>query len=550
MIVPSLSSIFPDDATLRQNAIVDLGFLSPNTNASSLIDNSTFANTLQCAIATSNGLQNASCVQTCGNITDLFSSWPNFYTCSWYPALSEALNVNPNVSTGVSLGSLGIYSHQEELSSNISSSIATCLADYCQSSSQCQVLDSSKACSSTNLISVNGSSKTLNQSSAASCLRYGVCGTTDEVNPDIGGLGIAQYRTQQGPAGQAATEALSQAEEKLKGHLEALTSGLVEFQKSQCFFAATLQVAALIVLTPYLQQVQAANSFAPIMLSLAHIEILAHRNSKCTMSNGASSYLLLLSSICFILGTAVYWNADPDLTGGSLNVYNEYANPAIAIMSCGNLAPFAPCFVGLAVWIMTFLIWIYRVLYATATTVAFSPLFKQAWDGLKKLSHSLKLIWRTTIAKIPNSKHLRKLSEIWKKNKVVQESRKWFTKLAAFIKLKEKRFWNYLQLVLGTAALLIQLTSIIEVLVFSSNLINTQMTFGQIVAVGIWIPVMLEYAYLEINGAEEGTEYRLKSPLVVTNPTSGPKTPAPQPSPSQHVQNTTVPKATLQPSRP
>jgi hypothetical protein len=148
---------------------------------------------------------------------------------------------------------------------------------------------------------------------------------------------------------------------------------------------------------------------------------------------------------------------------------------------------------------MTFLIWIYRVLYATATTVAFSPLFKQAWDGLKKLSHSLKLIWRTTIAKIPNSKHLRKLSEIWKKNKVVQESRKWFTKLAAFIKLKEKRFWNYLQLVLGTAALLIQLTSIIEVLVFSSNLINTQMTFGQIVAVGIWIPVMLEYAYLEIS---------------------------------------------------
>jgi hypothetical protein len=142
----------------------------------------------------------------------------------------------------------------------------------------------------------------------------------------------AQYRTKQGPAGQAATDALSQAEEKLKGHLEALTSGLVEFQKSQCFFAATLQVAALIVLTPYFQQVQgknqillrltAANSFAPIMLSLAHIEILADRNSK---------YLLLLSSICFVLGTAVYWNADPNLTGGSLDVYNEYDNPAIRL---------------------------------------------------------------------------------------------------------------------------------------------------------------------------------------------------------------------------
>ena len=47
--------------------------------------------------------------------------------------------------------------------------------------------------------------------------------------------------------------ALARAEKKLKRHLEALTSGLVEFQKSRYFFEATLQVAALIVLTPYLQ---------------------------------------------------------------------------------------------------------------------------------------------------------------------------------------------------------------------------------------------------------------------------------------------------------
>jgi hypothetical protein len=196
MSAPSLSSIFPDSTVLRHNTIVDLSFLSPNANVSSLINNSTFTNTLQCAIVTSDGLQNASCLQACGNITDLFSSWPNFYTCSWYPALSGFLTENPNVSTAASLETLGINGHQEDLTSNISSNIATCLADYCQSSPQCQLLDSSQACSSASLISVNGSSKTLNQSSAASCLRYGVCGTTDDVNPDIGGLGVGEQTLQ------------------------------------------------------------------------------------------------------------------------------------------------------------------------------------------------------------------------------------------------------------------------------------------------------------------------------------------------------------------
>lgn len=114
---------------------------------------------------------------------------------------------------------------------------------------------------------------------------------------------ITQNRCRRVLGGVTPAAALARAEKELKRHLEALTSGLVEFQKSQCFFAATLQVAALIVLTPYLQQVQeknqillrlaAANSFAPIMLTLTHIEILAGRNSK---------YLLILASICFILG--------------------------------------------------------------------------------------------------------------------------------------------------------------------------------------------------------------------------------------------------------
>lgn len=189
MPLPPLSSIIPViNSTTRYNAIEELGFLSPNANVSSLIDNSNFTSTLKC-FENLDDSQNVPCAQTCGNVTDIFRSWPNFYTCSWYPALSEALNENPNVSTAASLGALGIHAHQEDISSNISSSIASCLADYCQSSSQCQALDSQDACTLTNLLASSG---ILNQSTAATCLRYGVCGTTDDVNPDIGGLGVRQ----------------------------------------------------------------------------------------------------------------------------------------------------------------------------------------------------------------------------------------------------------------------------------------------------------------------------------------------------------------------
>lgn len=195
-ISPSFDDLFPiTTVSDRHKAIVDLSFLSPDANASNLIENGTFTNTLECFL-TYIPPKNTSCLHTCENITEIFSSWPNFYTCSWYPSLSAALNENPNVSTGGLLGEVGIYSHEETLSSNVSSSIATCLADYCQSSPQCQKLDSANACSLTNLFYVSGSSRILNQSSAATCLRYGVCGTTDDVNPDIGGLGVRQQRVQ------------------------------------------------------------------------------------------------------------------------------------------------------------------------------------------------------------------------------------------------------------------------------------------------------------------------------------------------------------------
>jgi len=39
--------------------------------------------------------------------------------------------------------------------------------------------------------------------------------------------------------------------------------------------------------------------------------------------------------------------------------------------------------------------------------------------------------------------------------------------------------------------------------------------FGQVIAVTIWIPCLVEYLYLEFRGMAKGSEYRLASPLIV-----------------------------------
>jgi hypothetical protein len=169
-------------------AIADLAFLLNVTDVPALINNSNFTATLGC----SDGDQNITCTDACSNVTSVFENWSNFYTCSWYPALSEALSDTNTTRIGAqSLEAFGIYGGQNELSSNTSINIATCLSDYCQSSSICLGLDTTNSCSMDTLIQTNSSSSTLDRVNAFKCVQSSVCGSIVDVNPDIGGLGVS-----------------------------------------------------------------------------------------------------------------------------------------------------------------------------------------------------------------------------------------------------------------------------------------------------------------------------------------------------------------------
>ncbi|KAH9215739.1 hypothetical protein DL95DRAFT_388363 [Leptodontidium sp. 2 PMI_412] len=346
---------------------------------------------------------------------------------------------------------------------------------------------------------------------------------------------VAQRRIRRTPRLEAMELRLSDAEKSFNGHLGSLTSALVEFQKAQCFFSATLQIAALIVLPSYLQQVRgkdqillrltAANAFSPIMLTLLHIDFLGGRNSW---------YLLFLSGVSFVLGTATYWAASPRLSGAAIDAYLFHENPVAPVISCGNIEPFAPCFnrneffryglwpqitgvyyslperSGLAVWIISFLILVYRVVFKIFSVQGNGPwLLKHLRTGRKVFRKAC----QRSSTKLKTSRLGNKLS--YQVSVVSALHHLEGIGRQVYALTSQRRFWEYLQLAVGSIALFLQFISVIQVLKYSSNIISTQMSFGQIVAVGIWVPVLLEYVYLEMNGSARGTQYRLKASLIV-----------------------------------
>ncbi|CZT46297.1 uncharacterized protein RSE6_06706 [Rhynchosporium secalis] len=561
-----LVEVLQDALRHKDEAVTNLGFLFINASIASLSGNPDFTASLHCSLETAaSDPRNISCVEGCSKPEIIFSNWSNFYTCSWYPSLSAYLDrLDTNASTIDAFSSMGIQPNQSSLSQSVSSDIASCLSEYCESSDDCQKSDLiSQSCSMENLITTTGTVTTLNRTNAVICLRDNVCSSTGVVNPDIGGLGVimsllVQYTLSlsaiichflfyiryqlfrkwwlRKAKGAQRSESLSSAKRILARHLEALTSALVEFQKAQCFFSATLQIAAIIILPQYeyeenskdqiLLRLISANAFAPIVLTLSHIDLLGGRNSK---------YLLVLALVTFSLGSTTYWLSSPIWARGR-NFY-RYKAPMLPLMSCSNIAPFAPCYlrnqsflfklwtgdsgifytqprkIGLAVWIVTLLLLIHKIVFIIGT-LGIKPL-----PPLQRRFDQVTISFANTRDRLPSFSYVRKILGYFNALSLAITTKRQNQKVSVF--MGKRRTWVYAQIIVGVMAVVMQLVSVIQVVLFSSNIISTKMSCGQIVAVGIWVPVLLEYGYLEIIGAAKCTEYRLQFPLVVTRETFG-----------------------------
>ena len=247
-------------------------------------------------------------------------------------------------------------------------------------------------------------------------------------------------------------------------HYKSWINLLLEFHKSQCFFSATLMIASLNygiyevdMLVTFLLTPLATNSVLPVVF--AYLLLLYYRQS--------STGVTLLTISVYTLSTLVYWSLYSHVIplGDSIDAFNIYQNfkfKLSAIPACGGYSGLSVCpnneyrNKGLfnardairRIKFLTPLIWAY------STLILFALLAYQ--------------LYRWRFKRGPNTD-----SPVW-------HWAFWFTTI------------------LFLAAISMQL----NVLLISTELkmVNPGgWTFGQIVAVTVWIPPLLEYIYREMS---------------------------------------------------
>ncbi|CZS93773.1 uncharacterized protein RAG0_03907 [Rhynchosporium agropyri] len=168
---------------------------------------------------------------------------------------------------------------------------------------------------------------------------------------------------------------------------------------------------------------------------------------------------------------------------------------------------------ALAVWIVTLLLLIHKIVFMIGT-LGIKPL-----PPLQRRFDQVTISFANTRDRLPSFSYVRKILGYFNALSLALTTKRQNQKVSVF--MGKRRTWVYAHIIVGVMAVVMQLVSVIQVVLFSSNIISTKMSFGQIVAVGIWVPVLLEYGYLEIIGAAKCTEHRLQFPLVVTRETFG-----------------------------
>lgn len=285
-------------------------------------------------------------------------------------------------------------------------------------------------------------------------------------------------------------------------HTEALVTGLVDFHKAQCYFSSTIQVAALVLFTQsqtsYLGRVSQSDpldgSLLSVLATSGFIPIIPAL--VCIVRYGRQSrYILILSLVTFILATA---------TLGSSVVYS-------------NIAPDA-----------------YHESYT------FGPNFQfidtTSCHVQQNLEHTLFPIcgsWELATNSPPENQ-----TWIWALWVVCLLSL-----LSCLFKLvfaKRLDRFKPTRTIYVAGVVLFTLTTLLTVslqfnlfsIYFRRSLISPTWSFGQIIAVVVWVPSVVEFLYIELSkslvslailaqtlieivGIENASKYRYSSPLRV-----------------------------------
>ena len=262
-----------------------------------------------------------------------------------------------------------------------------------------------------------------------------------------------------------------------------LVTGLIEFQKAQCLFSTTVQIASIAagiyttnLLTVFSLVPLATNGIVPIVFG--HLLVLRYGRS--------SVYLTSLACISWFFSTLVYWSLFRHLVSANLveNKYLVYENIMYKLSSneaCGGFSALAVCPSNLiAGQNRVFssgeeILFITPILWTTSTAILFVLIGLQLFRWLRRRL---------------NSKKANYMAKVAEQNRNSIES-PFFRELLS----TQGIFWivsSGFVVAMGVQLSLLYVEVALQMIDYGD------WSFGQIIAVTVWIPPLLEYVYLQL----------------------------------------------------
>jgi hypothetical protein len=260
-----------------------------------------------------------------------------------------------------------------------------------------------------------------------------------------------------------------------------LVTGLVEFHKAQCFFSSTIQIASLSyglytidLLTVFLVIPLATNGIIPVVFG--HLLVLRYGRS--------TLYITVLTAISWALSSLVYWSLYmhliPIKRDSELDVYENVMYQLSANSDCGGFSALTACPENL-------LQGFDEIRSSFRQIDRLTPVL-WTWGTFAFFALVLYQVYRSMLRRGDNrARYLKKVRD--------QNLNALNTPFLRAALGTAGCFW--IATVIFVAAMGIQLSLLyVE---SSVKMISDGWSFGQIVAITIWVPPAVEYLYLQIS---------------------------------------------------
>ncbi|KAL8837913.1 MAG: hypothetical protein Q9176_005389 [Flavoplaca citrina] len=449
----------------------------------------------------------------------MFTDLPTLHNCFMFG----------NVSNGGSetAAKLQLINELNATANNVARVLDDCLTNYCHTIPDC--MGASKSYMDLPSLWSDSSYGFTNFSGKGPTLVDSICSNVPwRINSDVGGIGIyVSYWIQTGLAFLGLIGTLFWKWIIPHGHycFQAFNHGLVaaltDFHKAQCFFMLAINIAALVVIqrggfdpqslqqmydTYVFLQVLAVNGFLPITFTLTNLYLVGM----------LSWFLILLSFVTIALSVA------------TLACVGQF-NPSVADMTslaelaasggpeeCDGRKPGIYCL----------------------RTMEYNFGVDYFYGGQNIPNYAY-----TILSKKPSSMRYSA------RRAKLRSTRAWrfYTESASIVhqQVQTLSWQSLLKLAFGAAIYVVLLTFYVrfynmylhDLAWFAENDINgNTWNFGQVFAITVWVPPIVEYIHLELRGMHRAFDHRLLPPFRIS------RTPTPNPAPELESINILPPK--------